>query len=76
MLVLTRSEGEKIIILKNIEISVLKVKGDKVKIGVKAPKSIQVQRKEILDNICELNKKSTLCRQDDLTLIKEIFPQK
>ena len=47
MLALSRKKDESIIINNNIEITILEVKGDQVKIGVKAPKSVPVYRKEI-----------------------------
>ncbi|WP_079506677.1 carbon storage regulator CsrA [Mesobacillus jeotgali] len=54
MLVLTRKNGESIKIGDDIEITVISSKNDQVKIGIKAPKNIDVFRKEILEQIqCE-----------------------
>lgn len=47
MLVLTRKQNESIIINDNIEIEVLSVDGDQVKIGISAPSSVEVHRKEV-----------------------------
>lgn len=47
MLVLTRKSEQKIIIGKDIIITVLKVQGDQVSIGIEAPKSVQILREEI-----------------------------
>ena len=47
MLALTRKKGESIIINNNIEISVLEIRGDQVKLGVKAPRQVPVYRKEV-----------------------------
>ena len=47
MLALSRKQGESIVIGNNIEITVLEAKGDQVKIGISAPKSVPVYRKEI-----------------------------
>lgn len=47
MLVLTRKKGEAIQIGDDIEITVLEVKGDQVKIGIRAPKNIDIHRKEV-----------------------------
>ena len=47
MLVLTRKPNESIMIGDDVEISVVEVKGDQVKLGITAPKSIKVHRKEI-----------------------------
>jgi carbon storage regulator len=47
MLVLTRQPGESIVINDNITVTVVEVKGDRVKLGIEAPKWIGVWRKEI-----------------------------
>ena len=47
MLVLTRNQGERIIIQDNIEISVLGVRGGQVRLGIDAPRDISVHREEI-----------------------------
>ena len=58
MLALTRKKQEAIIINNNIEITVLEVKGDQVKLGISAPKSIPVYRKEIYVEIQNANKEA------------------
>jgi carbon storage regulator len=55
MLVLTRKTGEAIQIGEDIEISVVSVKGDQVKLGINAPKNVEIHRKEIYLNIQEEN---------------------
>ena len=55
MLALSRKTGESIVINNDVEITVLEIKGDQVKIGIKAPKSIPVYRKEIFVQIQEEN---------------------
>jgi len=47
MLVLTRKPNESIMIGDDVEVSVVEIKGDQVKLGITAPKSIKVHRKEI-----------------------------
>ncbi len=59
MLALSRKVNESIVINNNVEIVVLEVKGDQVKIGIKAPKSVPVYRKEIYDQIEQSNKEAT-----------------
>jgi len=51
MLVLTRKHGERIVINDNIIITVIDVRGDKVRLGVLAPKDVPVHRQEIYDSI-------------------------
>lgn len=56
MLALTRKKNEALIINNNIEITILEVKGDQVKIGISAPKEVPVYRKEVYVQIQESNK--------------------
>ncbi len=58
MLALSRKKDESIIIDNNIEITVIEVKGDQVKIGISAPKSVPVYRKEVYEQIQESNKEA------------------
>ena len=51
MLVLSRTKRESVIIDNNIEIMIVDVRGDKVRLGIEAPKHISVHRKEIQDAI-------------------------
>ncbi len=56
MLVLTRKEGEAIMIGYNITVRILGVKGKQVKIGVEAPSSVKILREELFNSIVEENK--------------------
>jgi carbon storage regulator len=58
MLVLTRKKDQSIIINDNIEITILDVQGDQVRIGINAPRNVTVHRKEIFLEIQEENKKA------------------
>jgi len=51
MLILTRRTGESLVIGKDIAITVLGVKGNQVRIGIKAPKDVSVHREEISERI-------------------------
>lgn len=56
MLVLTRKTGESIMIGDDIELKIISVEGDQVKIGIDAPRSVKVYRSEIYKAIQEENK--------------------
>ncbi len=58
MLALTRKKGESLVINNNIEISILEVRGDQIKIGISAPKDVPIYRKEVYKQIQEENKAS------------------
>lgn len=60
MLALTRKKGESIIINDNIEVVVLSVSGEQVKLGIVAPKEIPVHRKEIYDLIQKENEQALI----------------
>lgn len=59
MLALSRKKNEALVINNNIEITILEVKGDQVKIGISAPKEVPVYRKEVYLQIQEANKEAT-----------------
>ena len=58
MLALSRKLNESIVLNNDIEIVVLEIKGDQVKLGVKAPKSVPIYRKEVYEQIQEANKEA------------------
>lgn len=60
MLVLSRKKGDSIIIDENIELTVIDISGDQIKLGINAPKNISVYRKEIFKQIEDENKQSIL----------------
>ena len=55
MLILTRKTGESIMIGDTIEIQVVELKGDQVKIGINAPRNVKLYRKEVYEAIHEEN---------------------
>ncbi|ACH93139.1 Carbon storage regulator [Borrelia duttonii CR2A] len=73
MLVLSRKANESIKIDSNIEISILEIKKDSVKIAIKAPENIKILRSEIYDIIKEENKKSILQDKNNIHKIKKLF---
>lgn len=58
MLVLSRKKGETIVIQDQIEITVLGVEGDTVRLGISAPKHIDIFRKEVFLSIQESNREA------------------
>lgn len=58
MLVLRRKVGETLVIDENIEVVVLQVEGDRVKLGIQAPKDVEIVRKELLDAVEEENRRA------------------
>lgn len=76
MLVLTRRHNESIMIGDSVEITVIDVKGDQVKLGISAPKEIKVHRKEIYLAIQKENIDASKSRLDRLGEIGGIFKGK
>ncbi len=59
MLALSRKKNEAIVINNNIEITVLDIRGDQIKLGISAPKEIPIYRKEVYIQIQNENKEAT-----------------
>ena len=60
MLILSRKINEKVMIGDDISISIIEIRGDQVRIGVDAPKSVKVFRQEVYDAIRAENKAAAL----------------
>ena len=58
MLVLTRKPGQSIVINDNIEVTILEVKGEAIRIGIEAPKNVTIYRHEIYEEIRKENQKT------------------
>ncbi|MBE5847980.1 MAG: carbon storage regulator CsrA [Lachnospiraceae bacterium] len=58
MLALSRKKNEALMINNNIEITVLEVKGEQVKLGISAPREVSIYRKEVYLQIQEANKEA------------------
>ncbi len=75
MLVLSRKKGQSIMLGDNIELTIIEIQGDQVRIGINAPKSVQVYRKELFLEIQEENKKaagSSKLELESLLKLKDI----
>ena len=71
MLALTRKKGESIILNNDIEISILELRGDQVKVGINAPKEVPVYRKEVYLQIQKENEAASSL--DSLEALKNIL---
>ena len=60
MLALSRKKNESIIVNNDVEITILEIKGDQVKVGITAPKSVPIYRKEVYLQIKEANKEASV----------------
>ena len=67
MLVLSRQKDQTIMIGDNIEITVVDIRGDKVRLGITAPSEIPVHRKEVYDAIQEENREAAKIKLEDIT---------
>lgn len=76
MLILTRKTNESIIINDNIEIVVVGIEEGKVKLGIKAPKEIDIHRKEVYETIQEENKQAANTKSIDIDLLKDILKRR
>ena len=59
MLALSRKKDESLIIDNNIEVTILDIRGDQVKVGIQAPREVPIYRKEVYLQIREENKVAT-----------------
>ncbi len=71
MLALSRKKNEALIINNNIEITVLEIKGEQVKLGISAPKEVPIYRKEVYIQIQEANEEAV--SMDGLEALKNLL---
>jgi len=71
--VLTRKTGEVIVIGNDIIIKVFEIEGDRVKIGIEAPKATKVLRLELYEDISQENKKAIDVTRDAVDKLFELF---
>lgn len=64
MLVLSRKKSESIVINDDVVITIVEVRGDKVRLGIQAPRDIPVHRKEVLDAILKNDRGETSASED------------
>lgn len=71
MLALSRKKGEAIIVNNNIELTILDIRGDQVKIGVRAPKDVPIYRQEVYQQIQKEN--DAAIHGDAIELLKNLL---
>ncbi len=72
MLVLQRKENEWISISPHIEVRILQVAGEQVKIGIKAPKDIRILRGELQEKVMQANESAVESAEPDVGVIRRI----
>ncbi|MGB1126164.1 MAG: carbon storage regulator CsrA [Phycisphaeraceae bacterium] len=76
MLVLSRQRDETIMIGDEIEITVVDIRGDKVRLGINAPRTIQVHRKEVYEAIRRENTEAAQIEIEDLSVADQTLRQR
>ena len=71
MLALSRKKNEALVINNNVEITVLEIKGEQVKLGISAPREVPVYRKEVYVQIQDSNKEAV--NVDGMEALKNLF---
>ncbi|MGM0471741.1 MAG: carbon storage regulator CsrA [Bacillota bacterium] len=73
MLVLTRKQEESIIVDDQVEIKILEIEGNQVKLGIEAPSEISIHRQEVYCQIEDENKQAVIKNKGELNqLLKEV----
>ena len=76
MLVITRQPGSSILIGEDIKITILEVSGDKIKIGIDAPKSVRIMRSEVLDTVKAIMEADQTVKVQALESLKDTLKKK
>lgn len=71
MLALSRKKNEALVVNNNVEVTILEIKGDQVKLGITAPKDVPIYRKEVYLQIQESNKDAM--QTENLAALKDLF---
>ena len=71
MLVLTRKRNQSIVVNDNIELTIIDIQGDQVRVGINAPKDVKVFRKEVYVEMTEENQRASNVQMDALNILKK-----
>lgn len=76
MLIISRKKNEGVIINENIELTIVDIQGDKVRIGIDAPSTVKIVRKELLETV-NINKEAAgIPTKPDVKKLKDILKNK
>ena len=70
MLVLTRKRNQSIVVNDNIEVTIIDIQGDQVRVGINAPKDVKVFRKEVYLEMMEENQRAAQVQMQALDILK------
>lgn len=73
MLVLARKTNQSIIINNSIEVIIIDIKGDQIKLGINAPRDIKIYRKEVFEEIEKQNREATIPNTINLNALDSLF---
>ena len=73
MLVLSRKPGQAILFGDDIEISIVEVRGDTVRIGISAPRNITILRQELLEEVARTNLEAVSAARDAEGILKSLL---
>ncbi|NQU42034.1 carbon storage regulator CsrA [bacterium] len=76
MLILTRKSGESIRIGDDISVSVIEIRGNQVRLGISAPRSVTVHRQEVYEQIQEQNLEAAQVSLSDKALVQSLWQKK
>lgn len=76
MLVLTRKVGEEILIGDRINVKVIEISGNKVKLGIEAPAEMRIYREEIIERVKSENRTAAAWELSDYRRIMDLLPKR
>ena len=76
MLVLSRKNNQSIVIGDNIEIMLVDIRGDQIKLGINAPKSVKIFRKEVYEEVKSENLEASKSTIEELNILSSFVKNK
>jgi carbon storage regulator len=72
MLVLTRKPDQSIMVGGDIEITILEVRGEQVRVGIRAPRDVSIHRKEVFDQIRDANRTASDATAETVPALEDL----